>query len=71
MTLDLSSITKWIGGIVEPIHKYAALTVAILAGLGVTPGGSTDQHITTIVGASYAAFVHMWDTLKGVNEIKP
>lgn len=63
MTIDLSTITKWVAGIVQPVHKYAALTVAILAGLGVTPGSSTDQHIITVTAAAYAGWVHMWDSI--------
>lgn len=63
MTIDLSSITKWLARIAEPIHKYGTLTVAILAGLGITPGTTADQHLTAIVGAAYAAIVHAVDTL--------
>ena len=65
MSINLSSLTKWLADIAQPIHKYAALTVAILAGLGVTPGTSVDQHWTTVVAAAYAAVVHAVDTLTG------
>ena len=65
MNLNLSSLTKWLADIAAPLHKYAALTVAILAGLGVTPGTAADQHVTTIVGAAYAAVVHAFDSLAG------
>ena len=63
MTINLAGITKWLAGLAEPIHKYAALTIAILAGLGVTPGTAADQHVTAIVTAAYAAVVHAFDSL--------
>ncbi len=61
--INLSGLTKWLADAAQPIHKYAALTLAVLAGLGITPGSSTDQHLTTIVGAAYAALVHAFDAL--------
>ena len=61
--VNLSGLTKVLASLAEPIHKYAALAVSILAGLGITPGTASDQHITAVVGASYAALVHAFDTL--------
>ena len=65
MKLDLSTITRWLADIAQPIHKYAALAIALLAGLGITPGSPTDERYTLIVCAAYAAIVHAFDALTG------
>lgn len=61
--LNLSGLTKALSSLAEPIHKYAALAMALLAGLGITPGTAQDQHLTAIVGAAYAALVHGFDAI--------